>query len=1752
MTRWARIGILLTVFILLGTSAASAAKWTFMVYLDADNNLEPAGIGDFLEMAKVGSNADINILVQMDRIPGFSDAYGDWTGCKRYRVTKGMTPTAAEALADLDEVNMGDPATLIDFINWGTVNYPADRYAVILWDHGSGWQKRTFSRDLAFKAVCSDDSNGHDILYNKEIREALDAATTPVHLIGFDACLMGMVEVAYELRNAGPKIMVASEELEPGDGWPYDAILTELAAHPAWSGAELGYAIVELYYASYDEGTQTRTQSVIDLTKAASLADSISVFADAIRNSWETDRVAVGAAARSVMDRIDLAVIHEKHGDNHRGANGLAIYFPLNDYDYSAGYNGNTIQFPGDTQWDEFLDAYFTDMSGSWIESARKLSVEFQKEYGGGHVDLYHFCSLLASGIQTDPGYTVREETYDFEDIAATGARLNVGDEGHGYIPPSDFTFSFYGDNYTGFGVSDNGTIYFKNVDYGNTAYLNETLPGSGNWGERFIAVYWDDLDPDAGGDIFYSVSGSGADRHLTIQWNDVFHYGGGTSGATFQALLYPDGRIRCRYKDLTFGAEEVNRGNSATIGLQGSRTQGLEYLHNAPDIAGGTALLFTPETTTSCDYALSADSRSFASAGGKGSVTVSTADTCGWTATKDAGWIAIDAGASGTGGGTVSYTVLANPDIVSRTGRITIGDGNASVTHTINQASACRYTVDPTEAEIPAEGGGGAIAVDASGATCGWTASASHGWIAITQGDTGTGDGTIRYTVEANPGATTRQGTIQAAGKIVALTQAGTPVITPVALGNGEDVRDLVQDKNGSLYFKIDVPSGASDLQVHTTGGTGNCDLFVRHDQPPVDTVYDASSTTTGNDETVVIDAPQAGTWFIRLFATQYFSDVAVIATYGVTACTYSLDPAALDFTAAGGSGSVAVNAFRADCAWSVSNTHDWIQIDSNNSGAGDGQIDFTVSPSLQSTERQGTLTVVNQTLTITQSGAATSSATELTNGVALKLPDAGPDNAQYLVIDVPADQTSLTVTMQGDGDADLYVRYGEEPTLEDYDYAPYLAGSDEEVLVDAPDAGMWYIMVYAFEGFSNLSLTARYDRADPISLTSGEPVPDRAGDEGSLTYFKIAVPEGAASLVVETTAASDASDVDLYVRYGQLPTTYDYDAESIFIGGNESVYIGAPQAGDWFILVYGYTDYSGVTVKATYSDCSFGLDLSPETFGVEGGDGSITVDASPQNCEWQAKGASSWITLSDPVDGAVAFTVDPNGEPTARTGVIVVANQQVEVYQSGQGVGAAIQLKNRDKLSPLSDDMDSQTYYRIDVPQGQRRLSVNTWDGVGDCDIFLRRDSLPTLWRFDGASTLAGTAENIVLENPESGAWFVMVYGYTPYSDATLMATFTDCDIALSPSSELFTSTGGSGRIDISPSGTVCEWTAFSTASWITIDAGNDAGTGAGSIDYTVSAHTGEGIRSGGIHVMGQSVAIQQLSPDFREPSPMKNGAAYPYNQTFADGVSYFVADVAEGQRLRVETFGGPDTGDCDLYVRRNNLPTTEVFDARSQGPTTEEVIDLTAPAAGTWYILIHFTTASDGVAFIGAVVDPLTNGIPATGISGSDQRWPPVMAIDLPAGRETLTITTESGSGESNVYVRHGRFPDLFNNAYDDASRLGQTITVPNPQEGRWYVALATNGTFEGASITAAYPADAAIADLGGVIAILQTLCAISPTAKEPPNLLADAQIDMRDALLGLQRIAGIRTTGRVIKTTPPPLKVKTKPASALLMK
>jgi hypothetical protein len=268
------------------------AEWTFMVYVDGDNDLEGEGVDSFMWMSSVGSTDDVNILVQFDRIriPLVDDTrYGDWTGAKRYRVTKGMTPTPANALWDMGEVNMADPQTLIDFVDWGIDNYPAEKYAVVLWDHGRGWKSNPSPQILSVDLLADWTSSG-DGMSMPELRNAFGALTDegahPIDLIGFDACLMAMIEVDNQIKPYG-LVRVASEETIPREAWPYHEFLSTLIVNPSMTSAELGQEIVQKYYSHYT----SYTLSAVDLGGSYTALDAdLDTFAQALMGGLSSNR----------------------------------------------------------------------------------------------------------------------------------------------------------------------------------------------------------------------------------------------------------------------------------------------------------------------------------------------------------------------------------------------------------------------------------------------------------------------------------------------------------------------------------------------------------------------------------------------------------------------------------------------------------------------------------------------------------------------------------------------------------------------------------------------------------------------------------------------------------------------------------------------------------------------------------------------------------------------------------------------------------------------------------------------------------------------------------------------------------------------------------------------------------------------------------------------------------------------------------------------------------------------------------------------------------------------------------------------------------------------------------------------------------------------------------------------------------------------------------------------------------------------
>jgi hypothetical protein len=366
-----------------------------MVYLDADNNLESAGIDDINEMEMVGSTTEVNIVVQVDRIPysvlaanneGYTDdiSNSNWTTTRRYYITQDFDPLQinSQLKSDLGELNMGDSQTLIDFTDWATINYPAKKYLLVIWNHGGGFRSLSLTKDIAW-----DDTSGGDRITMPELEYALYAISAQIgkkiDIVGMDACLMAMTEVAYQIKDYAD-ILVASEENEPGDGWPYDTILGELVVNPLISSGQLSVDIVDKYIFSYPYGNVT--QSAIDLSYMDTLTDQLSALALTIMSDnltpkynylnaanssqyygdWDfidlydfcnqslthSNSLEVKNIALSIQQTLNYAVIKSGYnGGSVSNSKGLSIYFPYTAYHYYYNYTN----FSQDTLWDEML-----------------------------------------------------------------------------------------------------------------------------------------------------------------------------------------------------------------------------------------------------------------------------------------------------------------------------------------------------------------------------------------------------------------------------------------------------------------------------------------------------------------------------------------------------------------------------------------------------------------------------------------------------------------------------------------------------------------------------------------------------------------------------------------------------------------------------------------------------------------------------------------------------------------------------------------------------------------------------------------------------------------------------------------------------------------------------------------------------------------------------------------------------------------------------------------------------------------------------------------------------------------------------------------------------------------------------------------------------------------------------------------------------------------------------------------------------
>ncbi|OGF04866.1 MAG: hypothetical protein A2509_07710 [Candidatus Edwardsbacteria bacterium RIFOXYD12_FULL_50_11] len=547
-------------------ASTGGAEWTVMIYLNADNNLETDGINDFLEMAAASySSGKINVIVQMDRASGYATTYENWTGCKRFKIASGMTPTAAYQISDLGEVDMGSPTTLVNFATWAIQNYPANRYSLVMWDHGDGWYKTDAS---PIKGFSNDDSHGSVIgIANGEFASAMAQIKTALGRnldhIGWDACLMGMWEVLDISRNYA-NVANVSEETEGAAGWYYTTWLNVMNTTPTTSAIDMGKAIIN--------GTTQSTLSVVDLTLISNLTTKVNTLATelmatrgaglgasistALNNTLKfstsyfsyhidlsdfaakvkaaiTTRPTLTTACDNVISAVTSAVKLYKNSSTYANARGIAVYHcKIDGSNYDTAYN--SLPIASSTVWDEYIKG------GS----------------SGG----------------TTANYTKSTATYSWDASATTATGLTGDDQS--VSKSIGFAFNFYGTSYTTVNICSNG---FLNFGTSSTAYTPAAIPNTAA-PNALIAGLWRDLNVSGGGTITYYSSAT----KFVVSFNAVKNYSN-TSLQTFQMILTPDGKIKIQWGGITtetYASGVENQGG--TLGV-------------AATAAANSAALFTP-----------------------------------------------------------------------------------------------------------------------------------------------------------------------------------------------------------------------------------------------------------------------------------------------------------------------------------------------------------------------------------------------------------------------------------------------------------------------------------------------------------------------------------------------------------------------------------------------------------------------------------------------------------------------------------------------------------------------------------------------------------------------------------------------------------------------------------------------------------------------------------------------------------------------------------------------------------------------------------------------------------------------------------------------------------------------------------------------------------------------------------------------------------------------------------------------------
>jgi hypothetical protein len=349
----------------------------------------------------------------------------------------------------------------------------------------------------------------------------------------------------------------------------------------------------------------------------------------------------------------------------------------------------------------------------------------------------------------------------------------------------------------------------------------------------------------------------------------------------------------------------------------------------------GSSSTTFVAPAPSRCAVTATANTTSFPSGGGSGTVEISTARECSWIVQSEAPWIVPEADARGQGDGSARFTIAANADPASRAAALSVSDSRMQISQ---EGQPCEFRLSSTHETVEASGGQLTVSVETSSARCSWSTAGDVPWLTITGAASRTGSGAVVLQV-APASAAPRSGTVTIAGQAVTIDQVS-------CTANPGTTALIVNPSGGRLEVPVLAPSG--------------CAWSARSEQSWITIV--GGNTGTGNS-VVLLDAaatsgpPRSGTIIVAGQSVRIQQGGGCVVTTAVSTASVS---------AAGGPLEVPVLA-GADCPWSAQSEAPWISVTSGASGRGPGTVALSV-PVTEGPLRTGTVNVAGVRVTVTQ----------------------------------------------------------------------------------------------------------------------------------------------------------------------------------------------------------------------------------------------------------------------------------------------------------------------------------------------------------------------------------------------------------------------------------------------------------------------------------------------------------------------------------------------------------------------------------------------------------------------------------------------------------------------------------------------------------------------------------------------------------------------------------------------------------------